>query len=413
MAITFPTSLDSFTNPLGTDYLNVLSHAEQHSNVNDAVEALEAKVGVTSSAVTSSLDYLLKNALSIDPGHHHTVANGIATGLQTHTGALQLTANVTSDVTLKVTGMAAQTGRYFDIQTTAGDHPFYVQPPSLTYPDQVFINGRVNIYAKVGAGYAFAAYGEDTTSAAFCFKALDVAATQVFGCRNNGAVSIGSQNSDYCKLFTFQNAAAAANYPGSGNAAIEIGSALAGQYESLFFAYGGKGAASRHGWRHAVLGVNLTYDVTADAYQRTTSPSASWISGMGIVMGSSASFTAGNVARMSFLVTNAAATDATEALCITSSGRIGMFTTNPAKEIELQNNTIIGAAASTVGFFGNAGIAKQTQASPSAIVTTDTAGATYTSAEQTMLAHLKTDVTNLRSTLDTLITNLKNHNLFT
>lgn len=34
-----------------------VSHADQHANVNDAVEALEAKVGVNGSAVTSSLDY--------------------------------------------------------------------------------------------------------------------------------------------------------------------------------------------------------------------------------------------------------------------------------------------------------------------------------------------------------------------
>ena len=57
MATNFPTSLDSLTNPLSTDTLNSPSHADQHANVNDAVEALEAKVGVNSSAVTTSLDY--------------------------------------------------------------------------------------------------------------------------------------------------------------------------------------------------------------------------------------------------------------------------------------------------------------------------------------------------------------------
>jgi hypothetical protein len=33
---------------------------------------LEGKVGIDGSAVTTSLDYLLKNAASIDPGHKHT-----------------------------------------------------------------------------------------------------------------------------------------------------------------------------------------------------------------------------------------------------------------------------------------------------------------------------------------------------
>lgn len=57
MAINFPTSLDSLSNPLSTDKLNNPSHSGQHADVNDAIEALEAKVGVDGSAVTSSLDY--------------------------------------------------------------------------------------------------------------------------------------------------------------------------------------------------------------------------------------------------------------------------------------------------------------------------------------------------------------------
>jgi hypothetical protein len=57
VATNFPSSLDSLTNPTSTDALNSPSHADQHANVNDAVEALEAKVGVDGSAVTTSLDY--------------------------------------------------------------------------------------------------------------------------------------------------------------------------------------------------------------------------------------------------------------------------------------------------------------------------------------------------------------------
>ena len=57
MATNFPTSLDSLTNPVAGDTLSSPSHAGQHTNANDAIEALEAKVGVNSSAVTTSLDY--------------------------------------------------------------------------------------------------------------------------------------------------------------------------------------------------------------------------------------------------------------------------------------------------------------------------------------------------------------------
>lgn len=63
MATNFPTSLDSLSNPSPTTLLNAaapLTHSTQHANANDAIEALEAKVGVNSSAVTTSHDYLLR-----------------------------------------------------------------------------------------------------------------------------------------------------------------------------------------------------------------------------------------------------------------------------------------------------------------------------------------------------------------
>lgn len=64
MATNFPTSLDSLTNPTSSDTLDSPSHSGQHANLNDAVEALEAKVGADSSAVTTSLDYKVHNTLA-------------------------------------------------------------------------------------------------------------------------------------------------------------------------------------------------------------------------------------------------------------------------------------------------------------------------------------------------------------
>lgn len=76
MSTNYPASLDTLTNPTGGDALNSASvpHADQHANLNDAVEAIEAKLGVDSSGVTTSIDYLLKNASSLDPGHVHSGA---------------------------------------------------------------------------------------------------------------------------------------------------------------------------------------------------------------------------------------------------------------------------------------------------------------------------------------------------
>jgi|DEB0MinimDraft_6_1074348.scaffolds.fasta_scaffold143550_1 hypothetical protein len=46
MATNYPTSLDSFTNPTSSSTLNSPSHAAQHANANDAIEAIETKLGV-------------------------------------------------------------------------------------------------------------------------------------------------------------------------------------------------------------------------------------------------------------------------------------------------------------------------------------------------------------------------------
>jgi len=89
MATNFPSSLDSLTNPTSSDPLNSPSHSAQHANANDAIEALQAKVGVDSSAVTTSLDYKIAQAATL-------------TGTQTLTNKT-LTAPVVNGAVLKET----------------------------------------------------------------------------------------------------------------------------------------------------------------------------------------------------------------------------------------------------------------------------------------------------------------------
>jgi len=70
MSINFPTSLDSLPNPTGSDLMEnataALDHDVQHSNANDAIEALEAKVGINGSAVTTTHDYKLSGVTGSD-----------------------------------------------------------------------------------------------------------------------------------------------------------------------------------------------------------------------------------------------------------------------------------------------------------------------------------------------------------
>jgi hypothetical protein len=66
MATGFPTSLDDFTNPSGSDPTDNPSASATASNLNDAIEAVQAKVGIDSSAVTTSHDYKLGGVTGTD-----------------------------------------------------------------------------------------------------------------------------------------------------------------------------------------------------------------------------------------------------------------------------------------------------------------------------------------------------------
>lgn len=67
MATNFPTSLDVLQNPNSTTPTNssTLGHAAQHINANDAIEALQAKVGINSSSDVNSIDYKLRQKATI------------------------------------------------------------------------------------------------------------------------------------------------------------------------------------------------------------------------------------------------------------------------------------------------------------------------------------------------------------
>jgi len=60
MATSYPASLDNFTNPTGSDTLASPDHAGQHTNINDAVEAIETELGTlpkgSSASVKARLD---------------------------------------------------------------------------------------------------------------------------------------------------------------------------------------------------------------------------------------------------------------------------------------------------------------------------------------------------------------------
>ena len=57
MASTYPTSLDSFTNPTASSLLTSPSHAQQHSDINDAMEAVQTKLAIGNTVIGTYTAY--------------------------------------------------------------------------------------------------------------------------------------------------------------------------------------------------------------------------------------------------------------------------------------------------------------------------------------------------------------------
>ena len=132
MSTNFPTNLDSLSNPNANTTMNAagFEHSVQHTSENDAIEALETKVGVDNSAVTNSLDYLVKTGGN--PGHYHTnTPTSVVMSAATSVGIMINTANptwgwrdITSSLFTRNSANAAVVAQFrgtiYDYQFTTG-----------------------------------------------------------------------------------------------------------------------------------------------------------------------------------------------------------------------------------------------------------------------------------------------------
>jgi hypothetical protein len=102
MATNFPTSLDTFTNPNSGNTLDSPSHSIQHSDINDAVEAIEAKIGIGSStAGSATAGYALVNTSGGTTAYSLLGVSGLSSG--TAVANTVLTANGSGGATFSPT----------------------------------------------------------------------------------------------------------------------------------------------------------------------------------------------------------------------------------------------------------------------------------------------------------------------
>ena len=108
MATNFPNGLDDFSNPSGSTPMNgggnaALDHAQLHANLNDAIEAVEATIGIIGTTNTASIRYKLSQLESIAGGSiWYTGASNPAANVGTTADRFLNT--TTGDVLSKSTG---------------------------------------------------------------------------------------------------------------------------------------------------------------------------------------------------------------------------------------------------------------------------------------------------------------------
>lgn len=79
MSTNYPSAKDSFTDPAGTQYQDVVDHAAQHTNANDAIVAIETTVGTTAGT------NVLKNFAAGDLAVRHNTSGVITSTLNVGT----------------------------------------------------------------------------------------------------------------------------------------------------------------------------------------------------------------------------------------------------------------------------------------------------------------------------------------
>ena len=144
MATNYPGSLDNFTNPTSASPINSPSHADQHSNANDAIEAIEGELGTNpkgaKSTVKARLDdvdtAIATKAPIASPTFTGTVtipSGSAITGVpyldtaNTFTGGVQqITTATAATVGLIVKATASQTASLMEWQNSAGNNLAYI-----------------------------------------------------------------------------------------------------------------------------------------------------------------------------------------------------------------------------------------------------------------------------------------------
>jgi len=192
----YPTSLDTLTNPGASSKLNNPSHSQQHSDANDAIEALEAKVGINGSAVTTSVDYKLSSLPASTKAASYNCPQGFLLN-----GKLSVTV-ASNNITVA-------------IKTLAGANPSATDPVYCRIGDTIrTISAALSVTKNAATNWFNAGSAELATKEIDYFAYLGYNSTDGvvigFARTPNGtqysSFSVTSTNEFYCAISTISNA---------------------------------------------------------------------------------------------------------------------------------------------------------------------------------------------------------------
>jgi len=189
MATSFPTTKDDFVNPQSTDSTALVSHAAQHANANDAIEALETKVGVNNSTDPESLDYKVRQlelnfqdpneikdlaAASILGGTH----TGITVSYNDTTNILSLTATYDDDEVVTAVAQALNPGNGISKTFNDETNVITIQVDTSVIADKAYVDTSISNLIDAAPGLLntlneiAAAIGDDANFATTITTAL-------------------------------------------------------------------------------------------------------------------------------------------------------------------------------------------------------------------------------------------------
>lgn len=165
MATNYPTSLDVFTNPGTSSALNSPSHAGQHSDINDAVEALQAKLGVG--------DHTVGDLQTWTPTFNFcSLGNGSYTAEYVRINdfvffsffwTLGSTSTISSGVRIGLPVQASSAQGYFNTWAMATDISAGVRHMGMAYLQESGANARPAVYSSSSSTVRISSSFSNTT----------------------------------------------------------------------------------------------------------------------------------------------------------------------------------------------------------------------------------------------------------